>query len=75
MDPISLYAAYNSSQPMGMGSMIFIPGIFNSFSDEEEFMNSLDSDTRDYVIKHKDEFRSRDDIMNFVNQNHGDSYR
>ena len=57
-----MYAAYT-----------FAPGIFLTKEDSDSFMASLDSDTRDYVIKHTDDFRSKDDIMECIDRLHGEA--
>lgn len=49
----------------------FYPGIFESADEGNEFLNNLDSDTRDYVIKHTEEFRTRSDVINCINELHG----
>jgi hypothetical protein len=55
------------------GNNLFIAGIFSTPKDGDDYLNSLDSDTRDYVIKHSDEFRSRADIIDCVNRLHEES--
>lgn len=56
----------------------FYPGfLVNSvipLGDEEEYLASLDSDTRDYVIKHTEDLNSIDDIKECINKLHGDSW-
>lgn len=47
-----------------------VPGFFDSNQDSEDFLSSLDSDTRDYVLKHTDEFSNRDDLYECVNRLH-----
>lgn len=42
--------------------------------DEEEYLTSLDSDTRDYVMKHAEDLNSLDDIRECINELHGDWY-
>ena len=51
-----------------LGSAALIPGIFPLAESEDDFLSSLDSDTRDYVMKHTNEFRSKNDIINCVNK-------
>lgn len=48
----------------------FVPGVFVNYRDENDYLSSLDSDTRDYVLKHTDEFRTRQDIVDCVNKLH-----
>lgn len=50
----------------------FIPWLYPSSEDRDDFIASLDSDTRAYVEKHPEEFKSRSDVMNFVNRMKGD---
>lgn len=45
---------------------LVFPGISASQQDREEYLNSLDSDTRDYVMKHTDESSSKEDLMDCV---------
>lgn len=52
-------------------NMGYFAAIFPSASDERDYLNSLDSDTRAYVISHTDEFRSMGDIVDCVNRLHG----
>ncbi|MBE5965787.1 MAG: hypothetical protein E7255_02270 [Lachnospiraceae bacterium] len=54
------------------GAYAFAPGIFPTKEDSDSFLDSLDSDTRDYVIKHTDDFRSKEDIMECVQRLHGE---
>lgn len=49
----------------------FAPGIFPTKDEGEKFLNNLDSDTRAYVLKHTDEFRSKDDIIRCIDDLHG----
>lgn len=49
----------------------FIPGIFASTQDRNDYLSSLDSDTRDYVLKHTDDFSSKADLMECVSKLHG----
>lgn len=58
-----------ASQPFSNG--VFLTGIFTNAQDQDEYLASLDSDTRDYVIKHTDEFRTKADIIDCVNRLHG----
>lgn len=51
----------------------FVPGVFESMQEGNEFLDSLDSDTRDYVVKHKDTFNSKDELISFVNKLNGNS--
>lgn len=68
--PIPLSQPSSSLQPVN--GALFIPGVFPSVQDGDDFLSSLDSDTRDYVMKHTDEFRSRADVMDCVNQLRGE---
>lgn len=53
------------------GNYAFLSGIFPTMEDSEKFLASLDSDTRDYVLKHTDEFRTKADIIECINRLHG----
>ncbi len=53
-------------QPTGT----FAPGIASDPKDEDEYLASLDSDTRDYVLKHTSETRSQQDIVDCINKLH-----
>ena len=57
--------------PLGNEYPGFIPGVFSSTQDRDEYLSSLDSDTRDYVLKHTDEFSTKADLMECVNKLHG----
>lgn len=57
-----------SSQPFG--NNIFLASVFTSIEEQEGYLNSLDSDTRDYVLKHTDEFRTKTDIHDCINRLH-----
>lgn len=57
--------------PLGNVYPGFIPGVFTSAQDRDEYLSSLDSDTRDYVLKHTGEFSSKADLMECVNKLHG----
>jgi hypothetical protein len=60
-----------TSQPY-MNSVYFAR-IFTSKDEEDEYLASLDSDTRDYVLKHTDDFSSKSDLIDCVNRLHGTS--
>lgn len=45
-----------------------VPGIFPTVSDRDNYLASFDSDTKDYIIKHTDDFRSIGDIEECVSQ-------
>jgi hypothetical protein len=47
------------------------PGIFSLDQESNDYLSSLDSDTRDYVIKHSKDFDSRDDLIKCVNELQG----
>ena len=69
MDPIG---PIPSIPPVSMfGNYAFAPGVFPTDKDGDDFLASLDSDTRDYVIKHTDQFRSKEDIIECINRLHG----
>ena len=54
------------------GNFIFIPGVFETTEDEHDYLSSLDSDTKNYVIEHTSEFRTKADIIECVNKLHGE---
>jgi hypothetical protein len=54
--------------PFTQSSSIFVPGVYANIHDGDDYLASLDSDTRDYVLKHTDEPRSRQDIIDCVNK-------
>lgn len=63
MDP-SQSAVAPGLQPIP--GYLFAPGIFLSETDSQAYLSSLDSDTRDYVLKHMKEFRSKRDIEDCI---------
>jgi hypothetical protein len=67
MDPIP-FASVSYPAFFPIYGYSFAPGIFINDNDTDRYLSSLDSDTRDYVLKHTDEFRSRQDIENCVNK-------
>lgn len=74
MDPYSPITPMQSiftSQPFG--NNIFLASVFTNIEEQNNYLASLDSDTRDYVLKHTDEFRSQKDIIDCVNRLHGRS--
>ena len=48
----------------------FVPGIYPVPGNNSDYLASLDSDTRDYVLKHTDASRTQQDILNCVNELH-----
>lgn len=50
-----------------MSNFLFYPALFDTEEESNDFLSSLDSDTRDYVMKHTDEFRSKSDMIDCVN--------
>lgn len=73
MDPISSITPMQpifTSQPFG--NNIFLASIFVNSEEQSEYLASLDSDTRDYVLKHTDEFRTKQDIIDCVDRLHGE---
>lgn len=73
MDPNQFTPSSSNSTFLPIGGITFIPGIFGSVSEGDKFLNTLDSDTRDYVLKHTDDFRTRQDIIDCVNSLHSKS--
>ncbi|MFQ9509980.1 MAG: hypothetical protein ACLRZ7_03460 [Lachnospiraceae bacterium] len=45
---------------------LFFPGIFTDGNDRDKYLDSLDSDTRDYVLHHTDAFSSRQELEDCV---------
>ncbi|MDD3172892.1 MAG: hypothetical protein PHF63_04410 [Herbinix sp.] len=72
MNPITQNIGLPSSSIQPNNDVVFVPGIFASYEEVNDYLSSLDSDTRDYVIKHTSEFRSRADIIDCVNKLHGE---
>lgn len=68
MDP--LFPSNPSPAIIPISSFMFAPGIFFTDTEQNDFLSSLDSDTRDYVVKHTDEFRTRQDIDDCINRLH-----
>jgi hypothetical protein len=77
MDPMQPMQLFPLAQPIPslqpFGGFIFVPGVFSSVEEGNDYLSSLDSDTRDYVIKHTGEFSSKADIIDCVNKLHGES--
>ncbi len=74
MDPNFMMSPFQStigSQPFSGG--LFLASIFANAQEQDDYLASLDSDTRDYVLKHTDDFRTKDDIIDCVNRLHGRS--
>lgn len=69
MDPIP-FASVNYPVFLPIYAYGFAPGIFIDDSERNDYLSSLDSDTRDYVLKHTDEFRSRQDIDDCIYKLH-----
>lgn len=65
MDPLIPFSAVGPLYPA------LFPGVFDSVQAESDYLSSLDSDTRDYVVKHTGEFSSRDEITKCVNELQG----
>lgn len=51
---------------------LFYPGIFNTEREGNDYLDSLDSDTREYVVNHTDEFSSREELLACVNRLRGE---
>jgi hypothetical protein len=52
--------------PMVQSYSSFMPGAF--ISNNSDYLASLDSDTRDYVLKHTDASRTRQDILDCIDK-------
>lgn len=62
MDPVSqMNVAYN---------VALFPGIFSTFEESNDFLSTLDSDTKDYVLKHTSDFSTRGELMECVRKLH-----
>lgn len=72
MDPI-IPIPPTSSSPSFQPYSVFVPGIFDPVEEGHNYLASLDSDTRDYVIKHTDEYRTKADIIDCVKRLHEES--
>ncbi|HEX3021933.1 MAG TPA: hypothetical protein VHQ24_09805 [Lachnospiraceae bacterium] len=66
MDPISQSTGMNPANAM------FFASVFGTLHEEKDYLSTLDSDTRDYVLKHTDEFSSREDLEDCVRRLHGE---
>ncbi|HWT27430.1 MAG TPA: hypothetical protein VN131_05775 [Mobilitalea sp.] len=75
MDMYPIQSGGSSLTPymLPVGNYMFAPGVFLSDEDSNAFLSSLDSDTRDYVIKHTSEFRSKKEIDDCISRLHGES--
>lgn len=71
MDPI-LFTPLIQANPttQAMSGYMFAPGIFFNSEEENNYLSSLDSDTRDYVMKHTDDYRTRGDIEECISKLH-----
>jgi|GEM_PF-1924740 len=67
--PIPPVQPASTSQPFN--TFLLVPNIFASIEGGNEFLSTLDSDTRDYVIKHSGEFSSKADIIDCIDKLHG----
>lgn len=72
MEPIEVFPS-GQPVPVLQPSGGFIPGIVANIGNGEDYLASLDSDTRDYVLKHTSEPRSQQDIIDCVNKLHNGS--
>jgi hypothetical protein len=69
MDPVQFGTSMNPMlQPTS--SIMFAPGIVNKVFSADDYLASLDSDTRDYVLKHTDESRTKEDIEDCIYRLH-----
>ncbi len=63
---LNLYEPNTILQPIN--SNIFAPGVFTQIYEGDKLLQTLDSDTRAYVMKHTDENRTRADVENCINE-------
>ncbi len=66
MDPSQQPDIKGQPVPMVQSYNGFFPGAF--ISNENDYLASLDSDTRDYVLKHTDASRTRQDIIDCIDK-------
>ncbi len=66
MDPIN--SSYTSSNPIFAQ---FATNVFTSDIERDNYLSSLDSDTRAYVLKNTGEFRTIQDVEDCVNKLRG----
>jgi hypothetical protein len=52
---------------------IYLSAIFATPQEQADYLASLDSDTREYVVSHTSEFRTREDIDDCIRKLHGGS--
>ena len=71
MDPMFGISYTQSPLMSQFSSVMFAPGIFLDDNDQNNYLSGLDSDTRDYVLKHTDGFRTRQDVEDCVSELHG----
>lgn len=69
MDPFNLSNSTMHSD-LPMGNALFTPIVFGASVYDQEYLNSLDDDTREYVLNHTSDFQSRDEVIEFVNRIH-----
>jgi hypothetical protein len=67
MDPIHQVAPIQAVHPL------YYAGLFDTYQETDDYLNSLDSDTRDYVLNHSGEFSTRIDLIDCVKRLHGES--
>ncbi|HKM05286.1 MAG TPA: hypothetical protein VJZ04_11990 [Lachnospiraceae bacterium] len=65
MDPL---IPFSSVQPLYPS---LFSGVFSSAQESNDYLSSLDSDTRDYVIKHTSDFNSKDELIKCVDELQG----
>jgi len=51
------------------------PAVFLAVNEENDYLASLDSDTREYVLRHTDENRTRADVIECINKLTGQAKR
>lgn len=49
----------------------FYPGVFVSKEDGDDFLASLNPDTKEYVLNHTDEFTTRNELIDCVSRFYG----
>lgn len=69
MEPTDpMFSSYTSSSPIFAQ---FAAGVFSSDMERDNYLSGLDSDTREYVLKNTDSFRTIHDIEDCVNKLRG----
>ena len=60
----------NAYDPLPFVNNIYAASINSADEGSDKYLSSLDSDTKDYVLKHTDKARSKADVINCINELH-----